>query len=611
VGNKQASYAVASFVMKSFQTTPIGGKQVQEVETKLWKTIPNLLTYFLFQSTSLCLTELFIRDNDHADSLTARESDPSFLHTLQANSWGIAIRVLDNICGTVDLKSLEGSRSRQHAIAYFCHEDNAYADIVNELVALKDKDFEDVFGGKYKHLEILVQSAITSVLFIRADPKFVGYAGLHDDFDQFAASTFTAAVEELVVKNGHRPSFKDSTPRQQKILHFTSNIMRIANMFVTNKQRKARLMDISSRLAEGTAYPTGGGRSVEAHRRESLFSHITGILPERKSPVRSSVACGSQAVHAPSPIAGRVVVNTARTRTWHLTDNALFSPAARSFAGLSEGCHDFVMQSAATPYSTGSFHTDSASGTPSAALNTSSEDTDGSSNGSGLLGRRRRSLLSYVTGNITVLTSVASFPELFNTSPRISTGSTSADTTEDDISRSSSRALTDGHFAEGCDDSYNMSPDPRQGQMCSSFSDFSLLHEGPRWVETRPRRASSVSSRRSSTQSFGSEDEESSDIKRLAVPSKEQDESNTPDLKGGSVSPAPGAAAEKQSDSAHSSKEWSNLPGCSTEGIADPFNSERVSDSMPSDESAEPMQRLSSSDMGLDDEEIVDELFEK
>jgi hypothetical protein len=120
-----------------------------------------------------------------------------------------------------------------------------------------------------------------------------------------------------------------------------------------------------------------------------------------------------------------------------------------------------------------------------------------------------------------------------------------------------------------------------------------------------------VSSRRSSTQSFGSEDEESSDIKRLAVPSKEQDESNTPDLKGGSVSPAPGAAAEKQSDSAHSSKEWSNLPGFSTEGIADLLNSDRGRDSMPSDESAEPMQRLSSSDMGLDDEEIVDELFEK
>jgi hypothetical protein len=283
VGNEVSIGGLATFVMGCFNSKPTGSKQDDEVETRLWRNISCLLTFFVHRTICVCLSTLFVYDNDPSDELAlAAESEPQFLRSLQEKSWRFAKQTLADIYGAVNVKSWEASGARNHAMQYF----NSVARepcIVSELQRLSDDDFSEVFHAKYKRLDILVQAALTLVLYVRADNMFAAYASLRS-LSQFVAEIATPAVEGLYVKSGNRPRFDACCPEKQRILHLTSNMMRITNTFVTKEERKGRLMEIASRLVESINYATGGGNSVEAHRREVLCAYVTGKVPAHRQP---------------------------------------------------------------------------------------------------------------------------------------------------------------------------------------------------------------------------------------------------------------------------------------------------------------------------------------
>jgi hypothetical protein len=165
---------------------------------------------------------------------------------------------------------------------YFTTGYNTCANIVSELVGMSDAEFTQVFDSKFKHLDILIQSALTIVLYIRADRTFTTeLARLPASFEVFE-NDIVAAADKLPVRSSREPKFSLCSPSQKRTLFHVARMMCITNTFVTQGSRKGRLMEISSRLVEGVAYATGGGYSLHAIRRELLFEVITAIMPKSR-----------------------------------------------------------------------------------------------------------------------------------------------------------------------------------------------------------------------------------------------------------------------------------------------------------------------------------------
>jgi hypothetical protein len=289
----------------------------QDTEAVLWKKLPKVLHYWLTKTIVRCLDKLFKQDTNacvpqpvpalvpfpglqvphlvQVRFVAGVEADGAFLKRLWREARQIGIEMRDEICKMQKRQSWNGSLARLASTNYFGMPNDAFAGQVHELANVTDEEYTEVFRSKFKHLEVLLQSALTIILYTRADTAFVTeHAHLPASVQVFADSTF-AFAEDLLANDGHQPRFADCDHSQQRILFHTANMMRIANTFVTCQQRKGRLMEVSSRLVERIAYSTGGGSSPDADRRAALFVFISGVSPEKRPRARTSKA--SIAVH--------------------------------------------------------------------------------------------------------------------------------------------------------------------------------------------------------------------------------------------------------------------------------------------------------------------------
>jgi hypothetical protein len=278
ISNREYVYHVASNIVRTCFDKQSKGKG-SYVEAVLWKRSPELLTYWLDQTLQGCLTKLFKVDiNIPGQQSIPVESDPVFLKRLWPEAHTVGVEVKNSFSDTF-AQTWEGKRARLASIGFFCSNASAFATILQELAAMTDEDYSIVFDSTYKHLDILLQCGLTIVLYTRAHPTFLTDRALvSPSLEAFVEETLKAAAK-VPVKPGHEPKFELCSFSQNRVLFYTANVMRIANTFITGS-RKGRLMEISSRLVEGSIYATGGGRSEGPSRREVLFSFITDVIPK-------------------------------------------------------------------------------------------------------------------------------------------------------------------------------------------------------------------------------------------------------------------------------------------------------------------------------------------
>jgi hypothetical protein len=285
------------------------------VESVLWKRVPNLLIYWLHQTIRRCLRELFQRDINVA-GMKAEESSDWFLQSLCKESRQIGVEEINRITGSRNRRSWN-KHARQACITLFASDPH----IVSELGRLSDKEFDVVFRSGYKHLDILVQSAIAVILYVRGETTFMTrLACVPVSLEAFVRDVFPAAEDVLA---GYRPRFQTCSPTQQLILFQTARLMCVCRTFIRWKMCKGRVLEICSRLAEKLAYATGGGSSLEANRREALFACLTGIMPVLKTPQPAEVATDADVnMTAVAPVQVSSLCSTPKATPKSMAQNA-------------------------------------------------------------------------------------------------------------------------------------------------------------------------------------------------------------------------------------------------------------------------------------------------
>jgi hypothetical protein len=168
--------------------------------------------------------------------------------------------------------------NQQLCTSHETHEECLFHAIA-EIQMLSDTQLLDVFESKNKQLEVILEAAITLMLFIRDDHHIQRLQ--HQTVAEFVDVTYTLEHESLIAKPDKKgkityPRFNECQKTETRHLFYTSNLMRITNAYILGHGNKDRFMDITSHLVERRSYQTGGGNARQAKRRELLYAFISG-----------------------------------------------------------------------------------------------------------------------------------------------------------------------------------------------------------------------------------------------------------------------------------------------------------------------------------------------
>jgi hypothetical protein len=154
-----------------------------------------------------------------------------------------------------------------------------------EASNITDDEFAAIFdqGKRYKQMEVLLQTAVTAVLYIK-NGAFTQTL-LYSSSESFVKDMVNRGVR---IKGG-ATIFEGCTEDDVQVLMDTANFMRIANAIVDKGQKKVRVQEIASRLTECKKYSSGSGKAQHTNRREALFELYSGVSPTRKPKQENAV----------------------------------------------------------------------------------------------------------------------------------------------------------------------------------------------------------------------------------------------------------------------------------------------------------------------------------
>jgi hypothetical protein len=178
----------------------------------------------------------------------------------------------------------QGVSERGHAIQYLYSLAVAATDprrrallerAIDDLIALTDKQFGDVFQQKHKQLDTFLQATLTVVFHIRNDAYVTGQQ-LFASIEDFRRAVTAAGFDQLHAKYGRLPRFNACHDDEMTNLFHNYKLMVITHLIIGGGRTKKKMMEIPERLVESVFHPPGGGNGVQAHRREVLQEIVSG-----------------------------------------------------------------------------------------------------------------------------------------------------------------------------------------------------------------------------------------------------------------------------------------------------------------------------------------------